>query len=142
MNFRRGHKSEDLEINLIPLIDVMLVIIIFLMLTTTYSKFSGLEINLPTADAPANETIPNELDVVITANGEVQINRKPVASHDVAVLADALRAAQPEPESQKEPVVVINADAKTPHQVVIDVMQAAQMAGMPQITFAIQRAQN
>ncbi|MCL2658545.1 MAG: biopolymer transporter ExbD [Betaproteobacteria bacterium] len=140
MNFRRGHKSEDLEINLIPLIDVMLVIIIFLMLTTTYSKFSGLEINLPTADAPANETIPNELDVVITATGEVQVNRRPVASHDVAVLADALKAAQP--ASQKEPVVVINADAKTPHQAVIDVMQAAQMAGMPQITFAIQRAQN
>ncbi len=137
MNFRRGQKSEDLEINLIPLIDVLLVIIIFLMLTTTYSKYSGIEINLPTAEAPATEAISNEVDVAITANGDVQVARKPVPSHDISVLADALRAARP--ETDREPVVVISADAKTPHQVVIDVMQAAQQAGMPQITFAIQR---
>ena len=139
MNFRRGQKSEDLEINLIPLIDVLLVIIIFLMLTTTYSKFSGLEINLPTAEAPEAAAISNELDVAITATGDVQIARKPVSSRDISVMADALKAARP--QSDKEPVVVINADAKTPHQAVIDVMEAAQQAGMPQITFAIQRAQ-
>lgn len=140
MNFRRGRRTEDVEINLIPLIDVMLVIIIFLMLTTTYSKFSGLEINLPTAAAPAAKSVPNEIDVIVTAVGDVIINRVPVSSREPAAIADALRRARP--QSEKEPVVIINADAKTPHQAVIDVMQAAQAADLPQITFATQASQN
>jgi biopolymer transport protein ExbD len=140
MNFRRGHKGEDVEINLIPLIDVMLVIIIFLMLTTTYSKFSGLEINLPSAETAPSTATPNEIDVVITASGEVLINRTPVSVRDVATVAEALKRARPQPD--KDPVVIINADAKTPMQATIDVMQAAQQAGMPQITFATQQAQN
>lgn len=137
MNFRRGQKAEDLEINLIPLIDVLLVIIIFLMLTTTYSKFSGLEINLPTAAAPAADSVSNEIDVVITTSGDIMIGRTPVGSRDIPALAQALQQARP--QSDKEPVVIINADARTPHQAVIDVMQAAQQAGLPQITFATQR---
>ncbi|WP_374404163.1 ExbD/TolR family protein [Niveibacterium sp.] len=140
MNFRRGRRTEDVEINLIPLIDVMLVIIIFLMLTTTYSKFSGLEINLPTAAAPAAKSVPNEIDVIVTATGDVIVNRVPVSSREPAAIADALRRARP--QSEKEPVVIINADAKTPHQAVIDVMQAAQAADLPQITFATQASQN
>ncbi len=140
MNFRRGRRTEDVEINLIPLIDVMLVIIIFLMLTTTYSKFSGLEINLPTAAAPAAKNVPNEIDVIVTAAGDVVVNRVPVSSREPAAIADALRRARP--QSEKEPVVIINADAKTPHQAVIDVMQAAQAADLPQITFATQASQN
>ncbi|QSI78433.1 MULTISPECIES: biopolymer transporter ExbD [Niveibacterium] len=140
MNFRRGRRTEDVEINLIPLIDVMLVIIIFLMLTTTYSKFSGLEINLPTAAAPAAKSVPNEIDVIVTAVGDVIVNRVPVSSREPAAIADALRRARP--QSEKEPVVIINADAKTPHQAVIDVMQAAQAADLPQITFATQASQN
>ncbi|WP_374510743.1 ExbD/TolR family protein [Niveibacterium sp.] len=140
MNFRRGRRTEDVEINLIPLIDVMLVIIIFLMLTTTYSKFSGLEINLPTAAAPAAKSVPNEIDVIVTAAGDVVVNRVPVSSREPAAIADALRRARP--QSEKEPVVIINADAKTPHQAVIDVMQAAQAADLPQITFATQASQN
>lgn len=140
MNFRRGQRNEDLEINLIPLIDVLLVIIIFLMLSTTFSKLSGLEINLPTAAAPASETVSNEIDVAVTAAGDVLVNRVAVPVRDIAHIADALQRARP--ASQKDPVVVINADAKTPHQAVIDVMQAAQQAGLPQITFATQAAQN
>ncbi len=140
MNFRRGRRTEDVEINLIPLIDVMLVIIIFLMLTTTYSKFSGLEINLPTAAAPAAKSVPNEIDVIVTAVGDVIVNRVPVSSREPSAIADALRRARP--QSEKEPVVIINADAKTPHQAVIDVMQAAQAADLPQITFATQASQN
>ena len=138
MNFRRGHRIEEVEINLIPLIDVMLVIIIFLMLTTTYSKFSGMEINLPTSESPATAQISNEIDVAVTASGDVQVNRVAVPSHDIAVLAEALKQARP--KTDKEPVVIISADAKTTHQSVIDVMQAAQQAGLPQITFATQAA--
>ncbi|MFT3734060.1 MAG: biopolymer transporter ExbD [Rhodocyclaceae bacterium] len=136
MNFR-GRSREDLEINLIPLIDVLLVIIIFLMLTTTYSRFSGLEINLPTADAKTNQDKSPEIDVVVTARGEILINRVPVASKEVDAIADVLKRAAPE-GATKPPVIVINADAQTPHQRVIDVMQAAQRAGLPYVSFATQ----
>ncbi len=136
MNFRRGSRSEEPEINLIPLIDVVLVIIIFLMLTTTFSKVSGLEINLPTAEQDTAAEVANEIVVAVTANGDVLVNRRPVGERSVESIAAALGKAAP--ESGREPVVVINADAKAAHQSVVDVMQAAQRAGLPHITFAIQ----
>lgn len=137
MNFQRGRGREEPEINLIPMIDVLLVILIFLMITTTYSKFSGLEINLPTADSTQQPEKPNEIDVVITATGQVLVDRAPLASGEVKVVAEALRRAA---GVRNEPVIVINADAKTTHQSVVDVMQAAQTAGYPHISFATQAA--
>jgi biopolymer transport protein ExbD len=109
MNFRRGRSSDVPEINLIPLIDVLLVIIIFLMLTTTYSKFSGLEINLPTADASKQTEPPNEINVALTAAGQVLVNKVPLATVTVQAISEALRRAAGD---AKEPVIVINADAK------------------------------
>ena len=138
MNFQRGRQREELEINLIPMIDVLLVILIFLMITTTYSKFSGLEINLPTADAPPNKEQTNEVNVVVTAAGEILVDKAPVAGRDIASIANALRRSA---GAGKEPVVIINADAKAAHQSVIDVMQAAQQAGLSHISFATQQAQ-
>jgi biopolymer transport protein ExbD len=135
MDFRRGRTREVPEINLIPMIDVLLVIIIFLMLTTTYAKFSGLEINLPTADAAKQPEQPNEVNVAVTATGQILVNKVPLTTPDVAAISDSLRRAA---GSQKEPVIVINADAKAAHQSVIDVMQAAQAAGYPHISFATQ----
>ena len=135
MNFQRGRSREEPEINLIPMIDVLLVIIIFLMLTTTYAKFSGLEINLPTADASKQNEQPNEIDVAITAAGQVLINKSPLADANVKSIADALRRAA---GSRPDPVIIINADAKAMHQNVIDVMQAAQTAGYPHVSFATQ----
>lgn len=135
MNFGRGRNREEPEINLIPMIDVLLVIIIFLMLTTTYAKFSGLEINLPTADAAKQPDQPSEVNVAVTATGQVLVNKVPLATPDVAAISEALRRAA---GTQKEPVIVINADAKAAHQSVIDVMQAAQVAGYPHISFATQ----
>ncbi|MFA7290669.1 MAG: biopolymer transporter ExbD [Rhodocyclaceae bacterium] len=135
MDFRRGRTREVPEINLIPMIDVLLVIIIFLMLTTTYAKFSGLEINLPTADAAKQPEQPNEVNVAVTATGQILVNKVPLATPDVAAISEALRRAA---GSQKEPVIVINADAKAAHQSVIDVMQGAQAAGYPHISFATQ----
>ena len=135
MNFGRGRSREEPEINLIPMIDVLLVIIIFLMLTTTYAKFSGLEINLPTADTAKQPEQPNEVNVAITAAGQVLVNKVPLSAPDVAAISAALQRAA---GSQKEPVIVINADAKAAHQSVIDVMQAAQSAGYPHISFATQ----
>jgi biopolymer transport protein ExbD len=136
MRFRVDRRTDEPEINLIPLIDVLLVIIIFLMLTTTYAKFSGLELNLPTAERPEAEAEPNEISVAITAEGNVLINRQALPDRAVATIASALGRARP--SSELEPVVVINADAKATHQSVIDVMQAAQQAGLPRITFATQ----
>ena len=135
MNFQRGRGQEEPEINLIPMIDVLLVIIIFLMLTTTYSKFSGLEINLPTADASKQAEQPNEVHVAVTANGQVLINKSPLVAADVRSISEALRRAAGD---TKEPIIVINADAKATHQSVVDIMQAAQTAGYPHISFATQ----
>jgi len=136
MNFQRGHAREEPEINLIPMIDVLLVILIFLMITTTYAKFAGLEINLPTADAQAQQDKPVEIDVVVMASGGVVINKAPV-SGGVEAIAQSLRNAA----AGGEPVVVINADAKAAHQNVIDVMQAARNAGLTHISFATQQKQ-
>ncbi|HMV00129.1 MAG TPA: biopolymer transporter ExbD [Rhodocyclaceae bacterium] len=135
MNFQRGRTREEPEINLIPMIDVLLVIIIFLMLTTTYAKFSGLEINLPTAEASKQPEKPNEIDVAVTATGQVLVNKSPLAASDVKSIAESLRRAAGD---RSDPVVVINADAKATHQSVVDIMQAAQTAGYPHISFATQ----
>ncbi len=138
MNFQRGRAHEEPEINLIPMIDVLLVILIFLMITTTYSKYAGLEINLPTADAQQQAEQPNEINVTVNAQGEVMINRSVVGSRDVAGLSLALRRVAEAWNKDKEPVVIISADAQATHQSVIDVMQAAQQAGLAHISFATQ----
>ena len=140
MNFQRNRQREMPEINLIALIDVLLVILIFVMTTTTYSKLSGLEINLPTADAPQSKEQPEEINVTITAVGETLINKVAVPGEDVAAIQQALQKRVTSPD--KLPVVIINADAKATHQKVIDVMQAAQAAGLSQISFATQKAQH
>jgi len=139
MNFGRGRSREEPEINLIPMIDVLLVIIIFLMLTTTYSRFAGLEINLPTADATASNDKLVEVNVAVTATGEVVINKRPVNGAGIPAIAAAMQAVLP--AGANDPVVIINADAKAAHQRVIDVMQAAQQAGLVHISFATQAAQ-
>jgi biopolymer transport protein ExbD len=137
MKFQRGRHREEPEINLIPMIDVLLVIIIFLMLTTTYAKFSGLEINLPTADASKQNEMPNDIDVAVTATGQILVNKSPLAASDVNTIAVALQSAA---AGRTDPVIVINADAKATHQSVVDIMQAAQTAGYPHISFATQSA--
>lgn len=136
MNFQRGRRQEEPEINLIPLIDIMLVLIIFLVLTTTFSKVSGLEIDLPTGEAQPAETTPDEIDIAVSATGDILVNRQPVGGKDIEAIAAALGRAVPAGGDQ--PVVVINADAKAAHQSVVNAMQAAQRAGLTRITFAVQ----
>ena len=140
MKFQRGQIYEEPEINLIPMIDVLLVILIFLMITTTYSKYAGMEINLPTADAQKSAEQPNEVNVVISGQGEVMINRSTLGARDVASLSVALKRAAGTWTAPSEPIVIISADAKATHQSVIDVMQAAQQAGLSHISFATQNA--
>lgn len=138
MNFQRGQKRDDPEINLIPMIDVLLVILIFLMVTTTYARFSELKINLPTSGAEQALDKPRQVEVAVDAAGDYQINDTPLARASIDELAEGLKRAA---GSQGEPVLVINADAKATHQSVINVMEAARRAGMSRITFATQTAQ-
>jgi len=137
VNFQRGKQKEAPEINLVPLIDVMMVILIFLMITTTYSKYTELQINLPTADADKQLERANELSVLVNAEGRYMINRAPVEFSDVQQFALDLRQAS---SAMKEPIVVISADAKATHQSVVRVMEAARIAGLTQITFTTQAA--
>jgi biopolymer transport protein ExbD len=135
VNFQRGQEKEPLEINLVPMIDVMLVILIFLMVTTTYSKYTELQINLPSAQAERQSDRPNEVTVLVSAQGQYVVNKTPVPFKSVDQLAGELRRAG---AALKEPVVVITADAAATHQAVIRVMEAARIAGLSQITFTTQ----
>ena len=137
MNFQRGKEKEPLEINLVPLIDVMMVILIFLMISTTYSKYTELQINLPSAQAERQPERPNEITVLVNAQGQYVVNRTPVPFRGVEQLSQELRRAG---GTLKEPVVVITADAGATHQAVIRVMEAARLAGLSQITFTTQAA--
>ncbi|MEO6823361.1 MAG: biopolymer transporter ExbD [Nitrosospira sp.] len=133
MNFQRGRQKEDPEINLVPMIDVLLVILIFLMITTTYSKFSELEINLPEAASDKPPDRPNTIDVSVSAIGSYQVNQTSIQHSGMEELSGALRAAAGD---RPDPVIVINADAQATHQAVITVMEAARLAGYSHITFA------
>jgi biopolymer transport protein ExbD len=135
MNFQRGREREPLEINLVPLIDVMMVILIFLMITTTYSKYTELQINLPTAEAEKQRERPNEIAVLVNAQGQYVINRNPGPFKSTEQLAEELRRAG---GPLKDPVIVISADAAATHQSVVRVMEAARIAGLSQITFTTQ----
>ena len=135
MNFQRGKEKEPLEINLVPLIDVMMVILIFLMISTTYSKYTELQINLPSAQAEKQLDRPNEITVLVNAQGQYVVNRSAVPFRTIEQLADEMRRAG---AGLKEPVVVITADAAATHQSVIRVMEAARIAGLSQITFTTQ----
>jgi biopolymer transport protein ExbD len=134
MNFRPRAKEEP-EINLIPFIDVLLVVLIFLMLSTTYSKFTELQLRLPVADTDAQRDYPKEVIVAVSSDGKYSINRTPVNGRSVEAVAAALTEAA---KFGKESVVIISADATAAHQSVITVMEAARRSGLTQITFATQ----
>ena len=134
MNFRPRPKNEP-EINLIPFIDVLLVILIFLMLSTMYSKFTELQLKLPVADADAQRDYPKEVIVAVGADGRYSINKTVVSGRNVDAVAAALAQAA---TAGKDTTVIISADATAAHQSVVTVMEAARRAGLNQITFATQ----
>ena len=134
MDFRNRVREEP-EINLIPFIDVLLVVLIFLMLSTTYSKFTELQLKLPVSNSDAQRDYPKEVLVTVTADGSYTINRIPVPDSSLEALSAALLEAA---KAGKESVIIINADASAKHQSVITVMEAARRSGLSQITFATQ----
>jgi biopolymer transport protein ExbD len=135
MNFRLGAHREEPEINLIPLIDVLLVILIFLMVTTTYSRYAELQINLPTAEANKPEERPNQINVAVDGQGKYVINKSTVPFRTPESFADELKRAA---GGNADPVIIINADAAATHQSVINIMEAARIAGFSRITFTTQ----
>jgi len=135
MNFQRGTRRDDPEINLIPLIDVLLVILIFLMVTTTYARFSELQINLPQAQGDTAKEDPLQITVSVSDQGRYEVNSAVLGDVGVDGLVRALQSAA---GPQKDPVVVISADAQASHQSVVRVMDAARQAGFPRVTFVTQ----
>ena len=135
MNFRRGSFQEEPEINLVPFIDVLIVIVIFLAVTTTYSKYTELQINLPTAEANRPAEQANQINVGVSASGQYMVNRTTVTFTTREAFANELRRAAGD---YPDPVIIINADANATHQSVIRIMEAAQIAGFGKITFTAQ----
>ncbi len=135
MNFRPASHREEPEINLIALIDVLLVILIFLMVTTTYSRFAELQINLPTADANKPEERPNQINVAVDGQGKYVVNKSAVPFRSADSFAEELKRAA---GGTPDPVIIINADAAATHQSVINIMEAARIAGLSRITFTTQ----
>ena len=134
MKFSR-RRLEEPEINLIPFIDVLLVVLIFLMLSTTYSKFTELQVNLPTADAEKLRDRPTEIIVAVSGDGRYSVNRSAVEGRNVDALSAALAAAA---AGRSDAVVIVSADAASAHQSVVNVLDAARRAGLARLTFATQ----
>lgn len=134
MNFRR-HQVDEPEINLIPFIDVLLVILIFLMLSTTYSRFTELQLTLPSADAEKLQQRPSEIIVAIGGDGRYSINRRAVDGRSVELLVAELAAAS---AGKADAMLIISADALSSHQSVINVLDAARRVGLTRLTFAAQ----
>ncbi len=134
MNFDR-QRPEEPEINLIPFIDVLLVILIFLMLATSFSKFTELQVNLPTADAEKAKDRPAEIIVSVSSDGRYSVNGQGVDGRSVEALTKELQAAA---KGNPESMIIVSADATSAHQSVINVMDAARRANLARLTFATQ----
>ncbi len=140
MNFRRGRTREEPEINLIPMIDVLLVILIFLMITTSYSNFAQLQINLPQATGEERtSTAGKPINIAVDASEHYAVNSVRTAFNGVADFGQVLQKAA---GGQTDPTIIINADGKATHQSVINIMEAARIAGFGRITFTTQNQQN
>ena len=135
MNFQRGRAREEPEINLIPMIDVLLVILIFMMVTTSYAKYSELQINLPQASGVTVSAQAKSINVAVDASEHYAINNRGVTYTGIESLVTSLKYAAGD---QTDPTIIINADAKATHQSVINVMEAARRAGYGRITFTTQ----
>lgn len=136
MRFRRP-LDEEPELNLVPLIDVMLIVLIFLAVTTTYSRYSELRLHLPGAEAEQTPTRMNEIVVGVGADGRFALDRSVLPSTEPEAVARLLAQAA---QGLNEPMVVIHADAQAPHQAVVNVMEAARLAKLSRISFVTERS--
>ena len=133
MNFRKSLRRDEPEINFIPLIDVLLVILIFLMVSTTYTKFTELQVNLPTANAEKAIEKPREIIVVVSADGRYAIEGEIIQLTSPGAFSETLKRFA---KDLTDPVLIIQADASASHQAVMNVMESARQAGLAKVTFA------
>lgn len=133
MNFRRNRPPHEPEINLIPFIDVLLVIMIFLVLSTSWTRLTEINMNLAVAEASQRQDKSEQVVLSVTADGSYRIDRIPVPVQTAQALAAALGAV-----TSRESRLIISADATATHQAVVHAMEAARLAGLRQITFATQ----
>jgi biopolymer transport protein ExbD len=137
MKFRSRHRDEP-EINLIAFIDVLLVVLIFLMLSTTFAQQTALQVNLPQAGGAPPKSLPLEVVVGVSADGRYAVAGAPLPPQaDVNALTAALREAS---QGRQEVQVVVHADALAAHQRVMNVLDAARQAGLVRVAFAAQQA--
>ena len=137
MNFKKNRTTPEPEINLIPFIDVLLVVVIFLMLTTSWTRLTEINLTLPAADAQKQTERPRQIILSVTSQGQYAINKSPVGGSSVSALAAVLM-----PLASKEVTLVISADAMASHQSVVNAMEAARRSGLSQITFATQSSES
>jgi biopolymer transport protein ExbD len=134
MRFRPPH-SEEPELNLVPLIDVLLMTLIFLVVTTSFSKEAHLRITLP--QATVQKTVKGTaLRIAIDAQGRYYVNDRQLLKNTPEVVENAMLLAA---GGKKDPVIIIHADGKTPHEAVVRVMDAARRLGYTHLTFATQQ---
>jgi biopolymer transport protein ExbD len=135
MNLRPDRPQRDPEINLTPLIDVVFLLLIFFMVSTTFDRTSELEIELPEASAEPTEEEQELLEVTVDMQGRYYVNRKELLNTELETLKRAIEIAA---DGRHELPLVIRADANSPHQAVIKIMDAASQVGLTRLTFAAQ----
>lgn len=136
----RGRRSNNVmdepEIGFVPLIDVLLVVLIFFMATTTFTRFADLQINLPSAEANKPEAKPQEIHIAVTSDNRYAIDNSPTPFTDVAAFSNALKSAT---GGRNDALIIIHADAAATHQAVVNVMESARLAKLQRIAFATQK---
>lgn len=134
MKFKTNAPAEP-DINLIPFIDVLLVILIFLMLTTTWSKFNEMNLSLPTANSQQSSGTPQTWVVSVNAQGMYAVNGAKLEGRTPQDIGTALSTM-----NKSDAILLIKADASASHQAVVNVLEAARMQGISKISFATQNA--
>lgn len=137
MNFRTRRRPDDVELNFVPLIDVLVVLLIFLMVTTSFSRLGQLKVDLPQATSDLAAPTENTIELAISAAGDYVVGTRSIGADDLTGLAAALRQAA---SGHENPVLVLSVDRKTPHERVIGAMTAAREAGLQSLTFTVETA--
>lgn len=132
MNFS-PQKSEEVDVNLTPLIDVVFLLLIFFMVSTTFKDQSEIEIRLPTASEEPKEMTLESVVITIDDKGQFFVNDHPLINTQLTTLKRALKEVVGD---EKDPLIIVKADAMTPHQAVITAMDASRQLGFARLGFA------
>lgn len=133
MNLRPNHKEENVEVNLTPLIDVVFLLLIFFMVTTTFDRHAKLKVSLPESSAKTTQQQSDPLVLSIDAKGNYFINDRQVVNQSLDTLKQALQKVIGE---DYDMALVLRADANTPHQAVVRAMDAASQLGLTKLSIA------